>query len=312
MAHTIIDEAHIADQQNRISALALRLHEQWVKPERNVIGDDVGRVLRPSASSLREDQSSVGKNIWDMGDDVSDEQIMKIDFTKASNYRKRLIKFKLNMRPAWMDGASRTLSTPPVSDNINRRTTLLPPLNVSHLKNSPSTVPSRVPTVSLPTDDESSVGANHMPTFVIPVDSTKNVGTRVNAVEDHAVKDKFDQVIDKAVLLDRIRRSHRNARFHRARGVTPGKRPFRCCYPLLCFHSAVQPSAHRECKRPSIPISQLNTLHRYRSFWRRAGHGRTERRHRLQARGSLTQFYAAVPLSFSLFELYLPLPFTQH
>jgi hypothetical protein len=216
----------------------LRLHEQWVKPEPNVIGDEVGRMLRPSSSSLREDQSSEGKEIWDMGDDVSDEQIMKIDFTKASNYCKRLIKSKLNMHPAWMDGASRTLFAPPVSDDINRRTTLLSPLNVSHLKSSPSTVPSRVPTVSLPTDDESSVGANHMPTFVTPAEREK----RESAVEDQAVDGKFDQVIDKAVLLDRIHRSHRNARFHRERGVAPGKRPSHCWFtPYFAFICSANP-----------------------------------------------------------------------
>jgi hypothetical protein len=33
MAHSVIDQAHIVAQQNRISALTTRLNEQWILPE---------------------------------------------------------------------------------------------------------------------------------------------------------------------------------------------------------------------------------------------------------------------------------------
>jgi hypothetical protein len=38
MAHSVIDEAHIAAQQNRISALHERLHKEWIEPEPEEVG----------------------------------------------------------------------------------------------------------------------------------------------------------------------------------------------------------------------------------------------------------------------------------
>jgi hypothetical protein len=41
MAHSVIDQAHITAQQNRISALTTRLHKQWIQPEPEETGKDV-------------------------------------------------------------------------------------------------------------------------------------------------------------------------------------------------------------------------------------------------------------------------------
>jgi uncharacterized membrane protein len=40
MAHSIIDAAHIAAQQNRITALEARLNKEWIAPEPEEKGND--------------------------------------------------------------------------------------------------------------------------------------------------------------------------------------------------------------------------------------------------------------------------------
>jgi hypothetical protein len=39
MAHSVIDQAHISAQQNRINTLTTRLHDQWILPEPEETGD---------------------------------------------------------------------------------------------------------------------------------------------------------------------------------------------------------------------------------------------------------------------------------
>jgi hypothetical protein len=43
MAHSVIDNAHISAQQNRINTLTTRLHEQWILPELEETGDNLCR-----------------------------------------------------------------------------------------------------------------------------------------------------------------------------------------------------------------------------------------------------------------------------
>jgi hypothetical protein len=47
MAHSVIDEAHIAAQQNRINNLDMRLHKQWIEPE----PEETGNKLWPFCGS---------------------------------------------------------------------------------------------------------------------------------------------------------------------------------------------------------------------------------------------------------------------
>jgi hypothetical protein len=45
MAHSVIDEAHIAAQQKRISALTTRLHKEWILPEPEETGNNAALYL---------------------------------------------------------------------------------------------------------------------------------------------------------------------------------------------------------------------------------------------------------------------------
>jgi hypothetical protein len=69
-----------------------------------------------------------------------------------------------------------------------------------------------------------------------------------------SVMHKQEEGIDKAlteVLRDRVRRSHRNARFHRARGVTPGTHTKTHTHIHTHTHTHTQHSrSHKRCRPP--------------------------------------------------------------
>jgi hypothetical protein len=122
MAHSVIDEAHIAAQQNRISALATRLHKEWILPEPEETGNNcalylalIHVVFTHHLAPLDEPHDVfVIKEKWGKGDSVPDTQIFKLDFTKSARYHKRKIKLvRRGSGTAWQDGAPAIAESPP-------------------------------------------------------------------------------------------------------------------------------------------------------------------------------------------------------
>jgi hypothetical protein len=114
MAHSVIDETHIAAQQNRISALATRLHKEWILPEPDETGNNSAIflainhvVLTHHLAPLDEPHDVfVIKEKWGKGTSVPDTQIFKLDFTKSARYHKRKITLvRRGSGTAWQDGA---------------------------------------------------------------------------------------------------------------------------------------------------------------------------------------------------------------
>jgi hypothetical protein len=106
MAHSVIDQAHITAQQNRINTLIARLNAQWIQTEPEETGNEFICFLRPESHShsltlFCSDEPldfAVMKEKWGKGNSVPDTQTFKMDFTKSAKYHKRKIKIK--MRPA--------------------------------------------------------------------------------------------------------------------------------------------------------------------------------------------------------------------
>jgi hypothetical protein len=214
MAHSVIDQAHITAQQNRINTLTARLNAQWIQPESEETGKDLCFFLRPGSQwhstispplDVSQGESGQGphdyfmlKEKWGKGDTVPDTQVFKLDFTTSRKYHKRKIKIHMrphspvvrSVSPAWEDGTSDSPETSSslALEGVKRNATRLASLKEDKAE------ADRMPTFVVPTSNRSSTDAKALMTSLPELTPSEALKAELKVFDEHFGDDEEESL----------------------------------------------------------------------------------------------------------------------